>query len=57
LNYWSAQVIAHLMGHALQQRAIEMPANVLVNHRENLPVLRFSGYKPDAAANLSPPGT
>ena len=48
LNYWDAQVTAQLRGHALQQRVIEMPVNGPVNCLENLPVLRFSGYKSNA---------
>ena len=48
LNDWSAQVVAHLMGHALDGRFIEIPVNGPVSHLENLPLLRFSGYKSDA---------
>ncbi len=48
VNYWSAQVAAHLLGHALRGRPIEMPLNEPVSQLENLPVVRFSGYKPDA---------
>ncbi|MFZ0826964.1 MAG: hypothetical protein WAO02_06045, partial [Verrucomicrobiia bacterium] len=45
INYWSAQVTAQLQDHALQEQALEMPADGLVNRLENLPVRRFSGYK------------
>ena len=48
LNYWSAQVMVHLLDHALQERVLEIPVNGPVNRLENLPVARFSGYKPDA---------
>jgi hypothetical protein len=48
MNYWSGQVTAHLMGHALYGSAIEIPVSGPVNHLENLPVLRFSGYKSNA---------
>jgi hypothetical protein len=47
LNYWSAQVMVLLQDHALQKRILEIPVNGPVNHLENLPVVRFSGYKPD----------
>ncbi|MGO9000811.1 MAG: hypothetical protein ACLQHM_02465 [Limisphaerales bacterium] len=48
LDYWSAQVMAHLLGHASQARVIEIPVNGPVSHLENLPVLWFSGYKSNA---------
>ena len=48
LDYWSAQVMTHLLGHALQGQFIVIPAHGPVNALENLPVARFSGYKPDA---------
>lgn len=47
LNYWNAQVMVLLQDHALREGVLEIPANGPVNHLENLPVLRFSGYKPD----------
>jgi uncharacterized membrane protein YsdA (DUF1294 family) len=48
VNYWSAQVVVLLQDHALQKRILEIPVNGPVNRLENLPVVRFSGYKPDA---------
>jgi hypothetical protein len=48
LYYWSAQVLTHLLGHALQEQVLEIPVDGPVNCFENLPVSRFSGYKPDA---------
>jgi uncharacterized membrane protein YsdA (DUF1294 family) len=48
LDYWSAQVMAHLLGHALQERIVEIHVNGPVSYLENLPVVRFSGCKPDA---------
>ncbi len=48
LNYWSAQVMVLLQDHALQKRVLDIPVNGPVNFLENLPVVRFSGYKPDA---------
>ena len=48
LNYWSAQVMVLLQDHALQKRILEIPVNGPVNRLENLPVVRFSDYKPDA---------
>ncbi len=56
-DYWSAQVMALLLGHALQGCVIEIPVNGPVSHLENLPVLWFSGYKFDAVTNLLPAGT
>ena len=44
-DYWSAQVMALLLGHALQGCVIEIPVDWPVSHLENLPVLRFSDYK------------
>jgi len=48
VNYWSAQVMVLLQDHALQKRILEIPVNGPVNRLENLPVVRFAGYKPDA---------
>ena len=48
VNYWSAQVMVLLQDHSLQKRVLEIPLNGPVNRLENLPVVRFSGYKPDA---------
>ncbi|MES1180425.1 MAG: hypothetical protein ABUL66_01035, partial [Verrucomicrobiota bacterium] len=48
LFYWSAQVTTHLRNHALHEQVLEMPTAGPVSHLENLPVTRFSGYKPDA---------
>jgi hypothetical protein len=45
-EYWSAQVMAQLKDHAPQERDIEIPANGPVSRLENLPVEKFSGYKP-----------
>ena len=35
-----------LQDHALREGVMEIPVNGPVNLLENLPVLRFSGYKP-----------
>jgi hypothetical protein len=48
LYYWSAQVMVLLQDHALQERVLDIPVNGPVNALENLPVVRFSGYKSDA---------
>ena len=45
INYWTAQVKSQLHDHALREQVLEMSVNEPVNHLENLPVLRFSGYK------------
>jgi hypothetical protein len=37
-----------LQDHALREGVLEIPMNVPVSFLENLSVLRFSGYKPDA---------
>jgi hypothetical protein len=52
--YWSAQVTTHLLDHALEGHVIEIPVNGPVNRLENLPVVRFSGYRSDAATQPSP---
>ena len=46
-NYWSAQVTVYLQDHALQEQILDMPVDEPVSCFENLPVVRFSGYKPD----------
>ena len=46
LVYWSAQVATCLQDHALQEQILEIPAGGPVSHLENLPVRRFSGYRP-----------
>jgi len=48
LNYWSSQVTAVLQAHARQEKILEIPVDGPVNCLENLPVRKFSGYKPDA---------
>jgi hypothetical protein len=48
LNYWNAQVMVLLQDQVLQEGVLEIPVNGPVNFLENLSVLRFSGYKPDA---------
>jgi hypothetical protein len=48
LNYWSAQVTVQLQDHALQQQVLEISADGPVSHLEDLPVRRFSGYRPNA---------
>jgi hypothetical protein len=45
--YWSVQVMVHLRGHASQERVLELSVNGPLNALENLPVVRFSGYKSD----------
>jgi hypothetical protein len=47
-NYWSAQVTVQLQDHALQEQVLEITVDGPVSGLENLPVARFSGYKPDA---------
>jgi hypothetical protein len=37
-----------LQDQVLQEGVLEIPVNGPVNFLENLSVLRFSGYKPDA---------
>ena len=46
LNYWSVQLAICLQDLALQEQVLEIPAAGPVCHLENLPVQRFSGYKP-----------
>jgi hypothetical protein len=46
--YWSAQVSDTLLNHALQEQVLEIPAGGPVCCLENLPVIRFAGYKPKA---------
>jgi hypothetical protein len=48
LNYWNAQVMVLLQDQALQEGVLEIPVNGPVSFLENLSILRFSGYKPDA---------
>ena len=48
LNYWNAQVMVLLQDDALREGVLEIPMNEPVSFLENLSVLRFSGYKPDA---------
>lgn len=45
IKYWNAQVTAQLRDHALQEQVLEMTADGPINRLENLPVLKFSGYK------------
>jgi len=47
LNYWSAQVTVLLQDHARQEQVLDIPATGPVSHLENLPVRKFSGYRPD----------
>ncbi|MDR3459019.1 MAG: hypothetical protein P4N60_16350 [Verrucomicrobiae bacterium] len=47
LNYWNAQVTAQLRDHAVQEQVLEMSPAGPINRLENLPVLKFSGYKAD----------
>jgi hypothetical protein len=46
LGNWIEQVETHLLSHALQEQVLEIPVGGPVSHFENLPVSRFSGYKP-----------
>jgi len=48
IDYWGWQVAELLQDHALNEQVLEIPAGQPVSHLENLPVSRFSGYKPDA---------
>jgi len=45
LNYWDAQLTIFLQDHAQQDQILEIPVNGPVSHLENMPVLKFSGYK------------
>ena len=45
MNYWSGQVTAQLLGHAQYIQNIEISVGQPVCQLENLPVVRFSGYK------------
>jgi hypothetical protein len=47
LKYWNAQITEHLQHHASQEQVLEISVDGPVNRLENLPVRRFSGYKPD----------
>jgi hypothetical protein len=47
-TYWNAQMTAVLLGHALREQVVEIPVDGPVSHLENLPLIRFSGYKPGA---------
>ena len=47
-NYWSAQVTVYLQDHALQEQVLEISVDEPVNLLENLPVRKFSGYRPNA---------
>jgi hypothetical protein len=46
--YWNAQMTAVLLGHALQAQVIKIPVDEPVCYLENLPLIRFSGYKSGA---------
>jgi hypothetical protein len=48
LDYWSWQVTIQLLDHARQKQVLEIPAGKPVCCLENLPLTRFSGYKPGA---------
>jgi hypothetical protein len=48
LNYWSAQVTVLLQDYARQEQVLEISAAGPVSHLEDLPVRRFSGYRPDS---------
>jgi hypothetical protein len=47
-SHWSWQVTDLLLGHALQEQVLDIPAGAPVCCLENLPLIRFSGYKPEA---------
>jgi hypothetical protein len=47
INCWGARVTAYLQDYALQKQALEISVDEPVNRLENLPLVRFSGYKPD----------
>ena len=47
-KYWSGEITALLQDHALQEQFVEIPLAGPVSHLEDLPVLRFSGYKSGA---------
>jgi hypothetical protein len=48
LYRWNTQVTAHLLDHVLQEQVLEIPVDAPVNCFENLSVVRFSGYRPEA---------
>ena len=43
--YWSAQVSAVLLDHALHEDILDIPTGGPVCCLENLPLIRFEGYK------------
>ena len=45
VDYWNWQVTAQLLGHALQKEVLELPVAEPVCRLENLPLIRFTGYK------------
>jgi len=47
-GYLSAQATTQLLNHALQEKVLDIPVDGPVSCLENLPVVRFSGYKSDA---------
>jgi hypothetical protein len=48
LYCWNTQVTVHLLDHARQEQVQKIPANGPVSFFEDLSVVWFSGYKPDA---------
>jgi hypothetical protein len=45
VGFWTAQLSTLLLNHAAQEQVVPLPARP-VSWVENLPLLRFSGYKP-----------
>lgn len=48
LYWWNQQVATHLFKYALQRQSQTIPAPNPVNNLEEVSVVRFSGYRPDA---------
>jgi hypothetical protein len=48
LYCWNTQVAVHLLDHAQQEQVQKIPAKGPVSSFEELSVVQFSGYKPDA---------
>ena len=46
LNYWKAQATVRIQHHALREEDVQISVDGPVSHLENLPVRRFSGYRP-----------
>ncbi len=54
VGYWAAQLSAHLFGSAAQTHTVTTTFDRPINLFEDLPLLRFSGYKSDGPMSFSP---